>query len=63
MREFQDIMLELVECLRETSREDSTSFELFVSAGSFSFKFNNRTAEQLRKEGISMRNLRGDFIK
>ena len=53
----------LVESLRAESHPNATSFKLFVNCSEVSFVLRMRTAEDLKRDGISMRNLRGDFIK
>lgn len=54
---------ELVVALRQESHEHTTSFQLFVNCEERVIETNMRTPEDLKTAGISMRNLRGDFIK
>jgi hypothetical protein len=52
----------LVDALREESPEQMTTFRLFVNCEERIVETSERTPEQLKKAGISMRNLRGNFI-
>jgi uncharacterized protein (DUF488 family) len=53
----------LVEALREESSEHMVTFRLFVNCQGTRVETYERTPEQLKAQGISMRNLRGEFIK
>ena len=53
----------LVTALREESPEQMTTFNLFVNSEEFAIKTSQRMPAQLKAAGISMRNLRGDFIQ
>lgn len=46
----------------ECSDED-VEFHLSITSGKVDYGFTTRTAESLTREGISMRNLKGEFIK
>jgi len=52
----------LVDALREESPEQMTTFRLFVNCEERIVETSERTPEQLKEAGISMRNLRGNFI-
>ena len=53
----------LVDALREESPEQMTTFRLFVNCEERVIETSERTPAQLKAAGISMRNLRGDFIR
>lgn len=53
----------LVDALREESPEQMTTFRLFVNCEERVIETNLRTPSELKAAGISMRNLRGDFIR
>jgi uncharacterized protein YjaG (DUF416 family) len=53
----------LVDALREESPEQMTTFRLFVNCEERVIETSERTPAQLKAAGISMRNLRGDFIQ
>ena len=53
----------LVEALREESPEYMVTFKLFVNCEERRIETSERTPEQLKAQGISMMNLRGEFIK
>ncbi len=53
----------LVDALRKESSETAVSFRLFVNYEGQTIEVEERTAEGLKAAGISMRNLRGDFIR
>ena len=53
----------LVSVLRETANKNTVAFHLFVNSEGFEVELKQRTAENLKTAGISMRNLKGEFIK
>lgn len=53
----------LVDALREESPEQMTAFRLFVNCEERVIETSERTPAQLKAAGISMRNLRGNFIR
>jgi len=53
----------LADALREESPEQMTTFRLFVNCEERRIETGERTPAQLKAAGISMRNLRGDFIR
>lgn len=53
----------LVKTLREESPLETVSFNLFVNCQEHKIEATERTPKELDNDGISMRNLRGDFIK
>ncbi len=53
----------LVEALREESPKQMTTFLLFVNCEKRVIETDERTPAELKAAGISMRNLRGDFIR
>jgi hypothetical protein len=53
----------LVDALREHSPKDRVTFNLFVNCEEARITTSERSAEQLKAAGISMRNLAGNFIK
>ncbi len=53
----------LVDALREESPERMTAFRLFVNCEERVIETSERTPAQLKAAGISMRNLRGNFIR
>jgi hypothetical protein len=53
----------LVSALREESPEQMVTFNLFMNCEEFEIKTSSRTPKELKSSGISMRNLRGNFIR
>lgn len=53
----------LVDALREESSEQMTTFRLFVNCEERVIETAERTHAELKAAGISMRNLRGNFIR
>jgi hypothetical protein len=60
--EIQKKINELHKALRENAPRDAVSFRLFINGSETSVEMVARTPEQLKGDGISMRNLAGDFI-
>ncbi len=54
---------EFVKMIREASPDNVVSFQLFINSEGHDLKQQHRTAEDLKSSGISMRNLKGDFIQ
>ena len=55
---------ELFDALKAELPKDTTSVTLFFNVnGCEEMKLTTRTAESLRADGISMRNIQGDWIK
>ena len=52
----------LVDALRKESPEHMITFRLFVNCEERVIETAERTPAELKSAGISMRNLRGDFI-
>lgn len=53
----------LVALIADRAPEDCTSCNIFINCQGTNVEYSRRTAESLKKDGISMRNLRGDFIR
>jgi hypothetical protein len=60
MAEFID---DFVSKIREESEDTVTSFSIFINCQGYTLKVNNRTPEDLKRDAISMRNLKGEFIR
>lgn len=59
---YQEILLELVDAVRDQCEDNCIAFELFVNYESYTFQFKNTKAGSLKSRGISMRNLKGKYI-
>lgn len=53
----------LIQELRKSAPKTATCVTIFVNASDATVKWSHRTPETLRAEGVSMRNLAGEFIK
>ncbi len=53
----------LIEIVREESSYEDVSFDLFVNCYGYNIRINSRTPEDLKRQGISVKNLKGEFIK
>lgn len=61
--EIQSAIDNLVSALRTNSPPTATAFDLFANHSEVEVRFHSRTPEGLKIDGISMRNLKGEFIK
>jgi hypothetical protein len=43
--------------------DECTTMTVFFNCEGYEISYNHRTADDLKNDGISMRNVRGDFIK
>ena len=60
---IQAIINILVSTLKQEAPDKVVSFRLFVNSQEVVTEFSERYPDQLKADGISMRNLRGEFIK
>lgn len=63
MRNYIEIINELEECLEKTCSDDTVAFHLTITGTCSQFNFEKKTKRQLDKEGVSMRNIKGEFIR
>lgn len=61
--EIQNKIEELHAALQSHAPETWVGFYVFFNCEGSQVEITTRTAEQLKKTGISIRNLKGDFIK
>lgn len=54
---------ELKEVIKQELDDDVTAVKIFINAQGVDMNIYHRTPEELRREGISMRNIKGDFIE
>jgi anion-transporting ArsA/GET3 family ATPase len=59
---INDAIESLVAALRAESPENMTTFRLFVNSEELRIETSERTPKQLKAGGVSMRNLRVNFI-
>jgi len=57
-----DCMIPLIQYLREHSDDTLVSVNIFINAAELIVTTEYKSADDLEIEGISMRNLRGEFI-
>ncbi len=53
----------LVEAIRAEAPDNAITFRLFVNSEEHSVEVQHRTPGSLKADGISMRNLRGEWIE
>ena len=61
--EIKDAIQELVKILKIYAPDDCVAFELFVNSEGSEAKFRHRNAQELKDNAISMKNLKGEFVK
>jgi hypothetical protein len=54
---------ELKEVIKQELDDNVTSVNIFINAQGVDMKVCHITPEELKREGISIRNIKGDFIK
>lgn len=54
---------ELKEVLKDELDSHVTSVKIFINAQGVDMNIYHRTPEELKIEGVSMRNIKGEFIK
>lgn len=63
MELIQQAIDNLEKVIREQSADTVTTFSVFINCEGREVKIATRTHEQLKSQGISMRNIAGNFIK
>jgi hypothetical protein len=62
-KDTQQKLNELIWAIRQEAPKNAVSFRLFINSSSAQIEYDYRDGEGLKRDGISMRNLGGDFIK
>lgn len=60
---IEKLMTELYKAVKEESSKDVVEFEFFMNCEGYNYSVQTRTPEELENAGISMRNVKGEFIK
>lgn len=63
MDKVEQKIKELQEVLKKELSDETICVELFFNCQGYKLSINERTSEQLKANGISMRNLKGEFIR
>lgn len=63
IKKIDEAIENLRNVLIEELSEHTVSAEVFINASECKFSYNVRTPDMLAAQGVSMRNLAGDFIK
>ena len=63
MSDIQKAIDNLEKVLREEATDTAVSFNVFFNSEEVVSHWSNRSPEQLQMQGISMKNLAGNFIK
>ena len=62
-QDIREKINELQEAIFDYGDNDCVSINLFFNCEGLELKVNKRTADQLAQQKISMRNVKGEFIK
>lgn len=60
---MEELIDDFIKKLREKSSSTVTAVQIFVSGSDSEIVIKKRTPEELRRDGISMTNLKGEWIK
>ena len=60
---MEELINDFIKKLREKSSSTVTSVQIFVNGSGSEIVINKRTPEELRRNGVSVRNLKGEWIK
>lgn len=61
--ELSKAIKQLRDVLQNESHEHCVSVSVFFNSEGYEIQYNTRTPSSLLRDGISMRNIKGDFIK
>ena len=59
---MEELIDDFIKKLKEKSSSTVTAVQIFVSGSESEIVIKKRTPEELRRDGISMRNLKGEWI-
>lgn len=59
---MEELIDDFIKKLREKSSSTVTSVQIFVGGSNSEIIINKRTPEELRRNDVSMRNLKGEWI-
>jgi hypothetical protein len=59
----QDAIEQLHEVLKEECGSNVTACNVFISSHEYRYEVDTKSPAQLKSDGISMRNIRGEWIK
>ena len=60
---MEELIDDFIKKLREKSSSTVTAVQIFVGRSNSEIVIKKMTPEELRRDGISMRNLKGEWIK
>lgn len=60
---IQSAINNLISVIKSESSDKAVSFRLFLNSQEVVTEISERYPDELKEQGISMRNLRGEFIK
>jgi hypothetical protein len=60
---MEELIDDFIKKLKEKSSSTVISVQIFVSGSGSEIVINKRTPEELRRDGVSMTNLKGEWIK
>ena len=63
MSRLEKAILELQEAVKESSYYTTTIFTVHITGRGYEIDIKNRMPEGLSRDRVSMRNIKGDFIK
>ena len=63
MGKIEQKVKELFEVLQQELSTNTTSVNVFFNSYGYKLEINERTARQLQIDGISMKNIQGEFIR
>lgn len=61
--ELTEALRHLCAVLQEECNPQTVAVELFINAEGYEINYKTRSAESLKRAGISMRNIAGDYIR
>ena len=62
-QEIKTKLNELAEILKKDMPKETTSVNIFINCEELRFETSQRMPEQLKQQGISMKNIAGEWIK
>jgi hypothetical protein len=60
---IQQAIVDFHEVLKDELGSDATAVKVFISNHEYNFEVMAKSPAQLKQDGISMRNIRGEWIK
>lgn len=61
--DFNEVIKSLIDAVKRHAANDCVSVNIFINCEGYEISYKRRPIDNLKKRSVSMRSVRGDFIK